>query len=154
MLQKAADVVFGCLADQGIALGIKEQVLAVFEQALMNVHAGAIVLEDGLGHEGCYFIMLAADVLDDVFEPHHLVAHLEQVLVFHIDFALPGGGNLVVVDFDLKSGSLHGFNDLGPEVLQGIVGRNGEIAFLVPGFISRGWASHLCRYSSQLRLSR
>ena len=52
VLEQAADVVLGGLAEQGVALGVVEDVGVALPQALVHVHAGAVVAEERLGHEG------------------------------------------------------------------------------------------------------
>lgn len=46
MVQDAADVMAGRFADERVVVVVKENVLAVFPQALVGMHAGTIVLED------------------------------------------------------------------------------------------------------------
>src|SRR5947207_3416506 len=50
--QDAADVVNRGLAQVRVTVLLKEEVLAVAPKALVDVHAGAVVLENGFGHEG------------------------------------------------------------------------------------------------------
>ena len=50
VLDQAADIVAGGVADQSIALLVVENVLAGFPQTLVAVHAGAVVLKQRLGH--------------------------------------------------------------------------------------------------------
>src|SRR2546430_11586242 len=49
---------------------LEEEVLAVVPKALVDVHAGAVVLEDGLGHEGDSLAVAARDVLGHRSEEH------------------------------------------------------------------------------------
>src|SRR4030043_239003 len=99
-LEKSPCVVSGRLADQGIALGVVEDVCAVLPEALMDVHAGAVVAVERLGHEGRHLIVPVGDVLDDVLVPHHLVGHGHQSVELHVDLGLAGSRNLMVVDLD------------------------------------------------------
>ena len=70
---------------------------------------------------------LSADVLDDVFEPHHLVSHLDQVVVAHVDFALTGGGHFVMVHLDVDTQVLiMRQHDLAAQVLEASMGGTGK----------------------------
>ena len=51
MLQKAPDIIPAKAAGKSIAFGIIKEVLPIFPDTLMDMHAGAIILEEGLGHE-------------------------------------------------------------------------------------------------------
>src|SRR3989475_2031656 len=64
--QNASDVVNRGFAQVRIPVLLVEEVLAVVPKALVDVHAGAVVLEDGLGHEGDSLAVAAGDVLGDV----------------------------------------------------------------------------------------
>ena len=76
VLQDAADVPLGHLAQAGVAVLIVEQRLAVLPQALVGVHAGAVVGVDGLGHERDRLAVALGHVLDDVLIELHVVGHL------------------------------------------------------------------------------
>ena len=69
VLQDAADVVEAHLRDVGVAADLVEEVLAVLPERLVGVHAGAVVLEEGLGHEGDGLAVLLGGVLGDVLVP-------------------------------------------------------------------------------------
>ena len=74
----------------------------------MHVHAGAVVLEQGLGHEGRRHAVGAGDVLDHVFVHHQIVAHARQRIVAHVDLGLAAGGDFVVMGLDLDAEVHHG----------------------------------------------
>ncbi len=59
MLEQAADVVAGRLANLAIALFVPEQVCFALPEALVAVHARAVVTENRLGHERHDLAMLA-----------------------------------------------------------------------------------------------
>jgi hypothetical protein len=64
------------------------------------VHPRAVVAEERLGHEGHALAVAARRVLEDVLEPHELVAHLHQRTEAHVDLALTAGRHLVVLRLD------------------------------------------------------
>ena len=97
MLQDAADVPLRHLAQPGVAVLVVEQRLAVFPQALVGVHAGAVVGVDRLGHEGDRLAVALGDVLDNVLVELDVVGHLQQVVKAHVDLALAGRADFVVV---------------------------------------------------------
>ncbi len=74
-----------------------------------------------------------ADVLDDVLVGHHLVAHLGQRREAHVDLGLAGGADLVVLDLDRDPGLDQLEHDLGPQVLELVRRRDGEVALLEAG---------------------
>ncbi|MCY1522735.1 hypothetical protein D9M68_576010 [compost metagenome] len=102
----------------------------------MAVHAAGVVGEDRLGHEGRHLAVAARDVLHDVLVDHHVVGHAQQRRVLHVDLVLPGAGHLVVMDFHLHAG-IHQFqHDFRTDVLQRVVGRHREVAFLVARLVA------------------
>ena len=80
-----------------------KDIFTVLEKALVYMHAGAVVFEDRFGHECCHLVMFAADIFNDIFVHHHLIAHLYQRCKPHIDFTLSAGGYLVMMDFNADS---------------------------------------------------
>ena len=70
------------------------------------------------------------DVLDDVLVLDQLVGHRDQRVELHVDLALAGGRDLVVVALDLDADPLHGQRHLGAHVHQRVRGRHREVAFL------------------------
>ena len=131
VLQQAADVVAGHLGEQRVAVGVVEERLIVVPEALVGVHAGAVVAEERLGHERGGVAVLVGDVLDDVLVHHQPVGHLGQGVEPHVDLGLAGGAHLVVVDLDVDAGLDQRQHDLRAEVLQLVGRRHGEVAFLV-----------------------
>ena len=97
MGQKSSDVVHGGLRELGISLGIVEQIFSFLPQGLVDVHPGAVVAEERLGHEGAGLSVRMGNVLQDVLVHHDLVSHGGQGAESHTDLALSGGGDLVVV---------------------------------------------------------
>ena len=73
----------------------------------MGVHAGAVVAENRLGHEGRRHPVAHRDVLDDVFVPGQPVGHLGQRLEAHVDLGLAGGRDFVMLFLDADADVLH-----------------------------------------------
>ena len=99
MLQDSADVPTRGLRQIGIGAFTEEQRLATLPQALVDVHAGAVVVEDRLGHEGGCLAVLLRHVAHDVLVRHDVVRSLDQFGEFHAELVLSGTGHLVVVLF-------------------------------------------------------
>ncbi len=102
----------------------------------MGVHAGAVVLEDRLGHEGDGLAVAAGHVLRDVLVEHDLVGHAQQGVEAHVDLGLPGGAHLVVVHLDLDARPGHLEDHLAAQVLVVVGGRDREVALLVAGLVA------------------
>ena len=131
MLEQTTDVVLGGLGKTSITLLIIEDVLAILPHGRVNMHTGAVVAEDGLGHESYGLAVFTSHVLDDVLVPHHLVRHLQRLGELHVDLALPAGGHLVVMAFDVQAAADHRIHHLGAQILIVVDGRQREIAFLI-----------------------
>ena len=102
VLQQSADVIQPHLAETGIAVA-REQRLAAFPQALVRVHAAAVIREQRLGHEGHRLAVLVGDVADDVLVQHHVVGRFHQRVEALVDFGLAAGGHFVVVALDVAA---------------------------------------------------
>src|SRR5262249_28723796 len=70
------------------------EVLAVLPQRRVYQHAAAVVAEQRLGHERRRLAVPLGDVLDDVLVLEHVVGHLDERRVAHIDGALAAGRHL------------------------------------------------------------
>ncbi len=136
MFQNPTDGVEGRIRNAGIAVASKSG-LAIFPDAQVGVHAGSVVLEQGLGHESHGVTVAGRHVFQDVFEPHQLVAHFQERLKAHVDFGLPRGGHLVVLAFDGDADLFQNQEHFGTQVLEFVHGRYGEIPLLVAGFVSQ-----------------
>ena len=99
----------------------------------MHVHAGAVVVEDRLRHEGRGLALLPGQVLHDELVELHLVALAGEGGVAEVDLALAGGPHLVVVRLhgDPRGSQRH--DRPRPEVLERVRRRAGEVALLEPG---------------------
>ncbi len=137
MLEQPADVPAAQLRGERPALGVEKQVFLVLPQALMAVHAARIVGENRFRHEGGHFAVLARDVLAEVFVEHHVVGHAGERRETHVDLILPGGGDLVVVHFHLDAGLHHRQHDPRADVLQRVMRRHREVAFLVTRLVAQ-----------------
>ncbi len=135
MLQQTADVPAGEVGQAGVVVLVVEQRLAALPQRLVAVHAGAVVLEQRLGHEGHRLAGRPGHVLDDVLVEHHLVGHGQQGVELHVDLGLAGRGDLVVLDLDLDAHRLQLAHHLGAQVLEVVGGRDREVALLVAGLV-------------------
>ena len=102
----------------------------------MGVHAGAVVAEERLGHEGRGLAVLPGGVLDDVFEHLHLVAGVQQGRELVVDLGLARGADLVVRaldgEADVDQPAHHGVAQVGVVVQR----RDGEVAALVRGLVA------------------
>jgi len=94
VLDDAADVVQGQVGQAGV-LVTREQVLAVLPQRLVYVHAGAVVADERLGHEGRRLAVGVGHVVDHVLHLHGLVGAAHQGVELGADLALAGRGDLV-----------------------------------------------------------
>ncbi len=99
--EQAADGVQGHVGQAGVARA-GERFRAVLPQRGVDVHAGAVVAEERLGHERGRLVVPAGDVLDDVLVLEDVVGHLDQRREFHVDLALAAGGHLVVLGLDRR----------------------------------------------------
>src|SRR5207244_4788045 len=114
-----------------------EERLAVLPEALMGVHAGAVILIDGLGHEGNRLAVLLSYVAHHVLVDHHAVGRDDKRLEALVDLTLAAGRHLVVVTFDFHSHLLHGEHHFSAEVLIMVSGGDREVAFLVAWTITQ-----------------
>ncbi len=100
------------------------------------MHAGTVVHEQRLGHEGRDFAVFAGDVLYDVLVPEDIVRHLRQACESHVDLVLAGGGYLMVVHLDWDSHFLHLDDHFAANVLERVVRWDREVAFLVTRLVA------------------
>ncbi|CAI8162423.1 MAG: Uncharacterised protein [Prochlorococcus marinus str. MIT 9215] len=100
MLEDAADVPTGGLGQVCVGAFAEEQGLPAFPEALVDMHASAVVIEDWLGHKRCCLAVFASNVSDDVFVDHHVVCGLNQLSELHAKFMLAGTGHFMVVLLD------------------------------------------------------
>ena len=127
MLDDAADVVEGGVTQAGIAVACK-QVLAVFPNRLVHVHAAAVVAHQGFGHEGGGFAEVVRHVVDHVFHVLGLVGTVYQGAEFGADFHLAAGADFAVVHFHFNADFLQDVDHGGAQILPGIHRRHGGVA--------------------------
>ena len=100
MFEDPADVPAGGLGQVGLSAFAEEQRLASFPEALVHVHATAVVVEHWLGHECGGFAVLLRHIANDIFVGHGVVRRLDQLGEFHAEFVLTCTGNFMVMLFD------------------------------------------------------
>ena len=130
VVQDAADVVAGHVRQTGVTRLVVEQRLAVLPQRLVCVHAGAVVAEQRLGHEGDGLAVGPGGVLDDVFEQQHVVGRVQQRVELVVDLGLTGGADLVVAALEHESRVLQVGGHLVAQVDVVVVGRHREVTAL------------------------
>ena len=135
MLDDAADVVQGEVRQSCIAVA-SEQVFTVFPDRLVNVHAGAVVANDRLGHEGGGFAVRVRHIVDHVFLQLNPVSTLDQGAELGAQFHLTGVGHFVVMHFDGDAQGLKDQAHLRAHVLEAVNRRHGEIAALDSGTVA------------------
>jgi hypothetical protein len=125
VLDDAADVVEGSLGQPGVAVAGKD-VVAVLGDGLVHVHAGAVVTDQRLGHEGGGLAIGMRHVVHAVLEDLYLVGLLDQRVELDADLALAGGTHLVVMHFDRQAHLLHGRAHGRADVVQRVHRRHGK----------------------------
>ena len=135
VLEKAADVVKGHFAQSG-ETGSCEEGGIPLPEALMDVHARPVVIEQGFGHEGSGLAVLFRDVLNDVFIEDELVCTGEEGGEPEVDFTLSPCGHLMMVGFDVYATLDHRQHHFAAYVLKGVRGRYGEISLFVSRLIT------------------
>ena len=101
------------------------------------MHAGAVVLEERLGHEGDGVAVLHSDILGDVLVEHDVIRHLGQGVETHAELALAAGGHLVMVLLDVEAGLHHLEGHLGADAVDLVGRRHREVAFLGAGPVAQ-----------------
>src|SRR5438445_402742 len=102
----------------------------------MGVHPGAVVLEEGLGHERRGLAPLPRGVLRAVLVPEDLVGHLGQRVEAHVDLGLAAGRHLVVVHLDADADRLERQHHVRPDILELVHRRHREVALLVAWLVA------------------
>ena len=149
VLEDAADVPASDVREPGVAGLVVEQRVAVVPDRLVHVHAGAVVAEDRLRHEGRGLAVAPGDILDDVLELHHVVGRIEQLREPVVDLRLARGADLVVGPLDLQPGLLQLDGHLVAQLAEVIGGGDREVAHPCTSPCSHG-----CRSRTRHRCSR
>src|SRR5690606_5851734 len=89
-----------------------------------------IVSEQWLRHEGSHFAMPRRDILDDVLVHHAGIGHLHKRRMSQVDFALPTGGDFVMVTFHGDPGGEKKVSHFTAQIAQSIAWGAGEQPFV------------------------
>ena len=117
MLDDAADVIQGEFGEARVAIA-REQVLSTFPDGHVNVHAGAVVANDRLGHECRGLAIAVGDVMHHILQALIPVGALDEGLEFGADFTLPCVGHFMVVHFHFHANILECSTHRRTDVLQ------------------------------------
>ena len=128
VLEQPADVPASQVGEPDIALLVVEQRLAVLPQRLVAVHAGAVVVEDRLGHEGGGLAPGRCGVLHDVLELLQVVGRVGQGVEAVVDLRLAGSADLVVGALDLQADLVQGHGDGVAQIRLLVRGGDREVA--------------------------
>ena len=93
----------------------------------MDVHAGAIVSKERLGHERHGLPGPIGRISDNIFVHHHAIRAFQQRVIAHVNLGLARPANLVVVALDVDPGGDHSLHHFGAQILIVIRGRNREV---------------------------
>ena len=96
----------------------------------MDMHAAAVVTDQGLGHEGRGLAVTVGDVVHHILENLGGIRTLDQRIEAGADFALTGGRHFVVMNFDRHAHLLKDQTHGRADILQRIDRRHREIAAL------------------------
>ena len=96
----------------------------------MGVHAAAVVFEDWLRHERHALAMTLRDVLADVLVPHELIGHREERLELHVDLALAGRRDLMMVRLDDDADLAHLVDHLAAQIVERVGGAHRKVPAL------------------------
>ena len=129
VLDDAADVVQSQFGKTGVAVACKE-VLILLPDGLVHVHAGTIVTEHGLGHEGGGLTVGSCHVPDRVLHDLQPVGALHERGKACTDFALTGGAHFVMMNFAGNALLFEQRHHFGADVGERVNRRNREIAAL------------------------
>ena len=113
-----------------LVVRVEEGVLVAPEEALVDVHAAAVLAEERLRHEGGVAAVLVRDLLHDRAVGHDVVGHLQAVGEAHVDLVL-GRPDLVVRVLDLDAHLLERHHRVAPEVARLVERGEVEVPALV-----------------------
>ena len=130
VLELAGDERLADVGEEVLVVGVVEGVALVVEQRLVRVHAGAVLAEQRLRHEGRVPAVLHGVLLDRDAVGHAVVGHLQRVRVAHVDLVLRGP-DLVVGVLHVDAELLEREHGLAADVGAGVERRQVEVAALV-----------------------
>ena len=129
VLDDATDVVERQFRQSRVAIA-REKVLAVLPDRLVDVHAGTVVADDGLGHESGGLAVLVRDVVHHVLENLRPVRAAGQRREPGADLALSGGGDFVVMHLHRYARGFQRHDHRGADIVQAIDRGNREVTAL------------------------
>ncbi len=136
MVQQPTDVVPGQLGQAAVAAFAVEERFVTLPEALVDVHARAVVLEQRLRHERHGLAAGQRDVADDVLVEHQVVGGPQERAVPDVDLGLPGGPHLVMLHLDGDTRAEQRPHHLRAQIGE-MVGRGyREVATLEPGLVA------------------
>ncbi len=113
--------------------GVEEGVAVTLEEGHVDVHAAAVFVRHGLGHEGSVAAVAYGHFLDHQAESHGVVRHGQRVGVAHVDLVL-AGGHFVVAVLDADTHGLQGQYGVAAQVGGRVQGGQVEISAPVQHF--------------------
>ena len=102
----------------------------------MDVHPGAVITYQRLGHKRRGFAVGVRYVVYAVLKDLHLVRLLNQRVEANPDFTLTSGAHLMVMNLDREPHLLHGRTHGCSDVMERVDGWNGEVAAFYPGTVA------------------
>src|SRR5215813_2648665 len=103
----------------------------------MTMHSRAVISVEWLGHERGRFAVLICSIANNVLEDLKVVGSSHHGRVSKIDFALTGGGYLVVMTLDAYAALRQRQRNLRAQITQRINRRYGNITFLPADVITK-----------------
>ena len=137
MLQDATDVPTRCLGQVGVGAFTEKQRFTTLPQALVNVHACAVVVEHRLRHKGGCFAVFLRNVPYDVLVGHDVVGSFNQLRELHAQFVLSRTGHFVVVLFNRNAQLGHEQQHFGANVLSCVIRSYREVALFGLDFVRK-----------------
>src|SRR5205807_5585669 len=138
MFQNSADKKQRHFAEPRVTVA-GEQRFAVFPKRNVGVHAGAIVTEQRLRHEGDGLVVPSRDVANDVLVILHRVAHLLQRRETDVDFCLASRSDFMMLFVHGDAGFLDLKRHFVANILQRVHRRNRKIALFRPNLVTEIW---------------
>ncbi len=112
------------------SVSLKKAFDLLLEEALMDVHAAAVLAVHRLGHEGRVHAVVGRDLLDDEADDHDPVGHGQRLVVVRVDLVLRRG-DLVVAGLHGDAELVEGAHGLLAQVVAEVGGQDVEVAAVV-----------------------
>ena len=116
-----------------------EKRFPIFPERHVGVHAGAVIAEERLGHEGDAFVVPLGHVSDDVLVVLQVIRHHFHRREANIDLRLTRGGDFMMLALDRDACLLHLQAHLVANVLQAVGRPDWEVAFFRANFVTEIW---------------